>query len=116
MVSKVFLQIPKAKMEEGSVKLTTTFPIQTSASSTAPDVKLVGNHGLYKPLTAHKLILARFSPLLFHVLAEVDDMIHRSKRMMNINGKHLLHVLVEVPVDVHTHLKTCRTLATSMSF
>ena len=72
MVSKVFLQIEKAKMEAGSVKLTTIFPIQTSASSTAPDIKLVGNHGLYKPLTAHKLILARFSPLLFHVLAELE--------------------------------------------
>ena len=61
-------------MEEGTVKLTTTFPIQTSASSTAPDIKLVGNHDLYKPLSAHKLILARFSPLLFHVLAGLEPL------------------------------------------
>ena len=61
-------------MDEGRVKLTTTSPIQASASCAAPDIKLVGSHSLYKPLAAHKLILARFSPLLFHVLAELEPL------------------------------------------
>ena len=61
-------------MEEGMVKLTSGSPVQASASSASPDIKLVGSHGLYKPLAAHKLILARFSPLLFHVLAELEPL------------------------------------------
>ena len=112
------------KMENGTVKLTATFPIETVSTFTSTDVKLVGKLGLYKPLAAHKLILAKFSPLLSNVLKELEPLEEDNVLVFpDVAPRHLDFILSlaysgdatsVTEGDVSTITSICRSLCVSL--